>query len=207
MYTDSVSNFNRTIKGIFNIIDSTAKLNNDTNGGVLDMSYEYESLCGLAMIVMQNFINKISSECYRIEKSQYVNAGKTFTIGYKEYYRKLRAKGDKISGSNYTEIQLIYSLANSYKHRSESFILLCDDLDNSGSDYTELHERSYQSPNLKILLDFDLLTKINDDDPDWGIYPAYKGVLLMDGCLQGVTNRVIAWAQDRKIEINNNAVK
>ena len=57
-------NLSRIITGIKKIINTTVKYNKETGGGVLDLNEEFESIYGLALIAMQNYINMVCVDCY-----------------------------------------------------------------------------------------------------------------------------------------------
>ncbi|MEA4841412.1 MAG: hypothetical protein VB110_10460 [Bacteroidales bacterium] len=59
-------NLFRIISGIEKIVNTTVKYNRETDGGVLDLNEEFESIYGLALIAMQNYINMICVDCFII---------------------------------------------------------------------------------------------------------------------------------------------
>lgn len=63
-----------------------------------------------------------------------------------------RAQGGKISGSNYSKVELIYTLANAIKHRNELEIQ-CEKILWSSDSENELfaQESSYKGYTLKVL--------------------------------------------------------
>jgi hypothetical protein len=184
-------NLSRIITGIKRIVNATVKYNKETGGGVLDLNEEFESIYGLALIAMQNYINMICVDCFIIsgnsEKEQLEN-----------YSRIIRSEGDKILNSNYTKVELIYTLANAIKHRN-SLERQCERILKSSDSENEMfaQEHSYRPETLKVLNEFNLLTPLYSASCEWEIYPVVKGMRILDTKwdLQRITKELCQWGE------------
>jgi hypothetical protein len=196
-------NLFRIIAGIEMILKESFKYNKETGGGVLDINEECESIYGLALIAMQNYINMICVDCFII-------SGNTEKKQLNNYSRSICAEGDKILNSSYTKVELIYKLANAIKHRNE-LELQCDKILWSSDSENELFARndSYDKYTLPVLNDFDLLTPLNTASCRWEIYPVVKGMSILDvnWDLKKITIELCQWGKAAKRRANDEFLK
>jgi hypothetical protein len=192
-------NLFRIITGIEKIVSATVKYNRETGGGVLDLNEECESIYGLALIAMQNYINMTCVDCFNI-------SGNTEKKQLNKYSRSIRAEGDKILNSNYTKVELIYTLANAIKHRNELEIQ-CEKILWSSDSENEVFAKkdSYDKYTLPVLNDFDLLTPLNSASCEWEIYPVVKGMSILDTKwnLQRISKELCEWGDTAKRKAND----
>jgi hypothetical protein len=195
-------NLFRIIIGIKKIVNATVKYNKETGGGVLDLNEEFESIYGLALIAMQNYINMICVDCFIISG----NSGNPERKKLDEYYRSIRAQGEKILNSNYTKVELINTLANAIKHRN-SLERQCERILQSSDSENELFAKkdSYDKYTLPILNDFNLLTPLDSASCDWEIYPVVKGMRILDTNwdLKRITKELCQWGNAVKRKTND----
>lgn len=119
---------------------------------------ESEPICGLAFIAFQNYINSSVFDRFESLEKQYLK--------YKI--------GDVIKGTGRTDIELIISIANYFKHRD--------------------HPNNLTGETSKILNDFNLQF---DKDVDVTSSPIFKGleILSEDWDLQVVVKAVERWRE------------
>lgn len=198
--SDRDDNLRRIIVGIEKICEITSEFNEETGGGILDGDEESESIWGLAMIAMQNYINMTCVDCFIIN-------GLSDKNSLDDFSKKIRKSASRIPNSEYTFVELIYALANAIKHRNE-LELQCERTIKSDNSDNEKYaiEESYRGANLTILNAFDLLTPLRDTSNAWEIYPIIKGLEILDPDynLNNIAEKLFAWAIKVKWEANSN---
>ncbi|MEG0519305.1 MAG: hypothetical protein RR555_10640 [Bacteroidales bacterium] len=190
--SDRDGNLRRIIVGIEKALEITCEFNEDTGGGILDVDEELESIWGLALIAMQNYINMTCVDCFIISRP---------SEKLEKFSKKIRNNASKIPQSKYTFVELIYALANAIKHRNE-LELQCQRILMSYNSDDEKYatEESYREANLKILNAFNLLVPLRDTSSAWEIYPIIKGLEILDPkCkLDNIAEKLFTWANDVK---------
>ena len=176
---------------------------------------------------MQNYISTVSLECYIIynnaqgisilsadskddklkKPKEVAKKFKEFTDEFKEFTGKLRKKGNIVQNSQFSEIQLIWALANAYKHRSEEFGLILNNVLHDECWLMDMQTKSYKSDTKDILASLNLLTKFDGDTEfdycDWEIYPVLKGMRILGGDLLEVIKRLYEWENEQKLNSHN----
>ena len=199
-------NLFRIITGIKKIVNATVKYNEETGGGVLDLNEECESIYGLALIAMQNYINMTCVDCFIISG----NIGNPERKKLDKYYPSIRAQGEKIINSKYTKVELINTLANAIKHRN-SLEIQCERILQSLDSENVLFAKkdSYGEYTLEVLNNFNLLTPLNSDSCEWEIYPVVKGMGILDTKwdLQKIAMELCQWGYAVKRNTNDERFK
>ena len=207
------------INSMIESIESTYKETNGTEFGddsklgyigcAIDLNFELESLYGLALIAMQNYISAVSLECYIISNNAQgiriisIENKDNGLKRFKEFTKELRKKGNIVQNSQFSEIQLIWALANAYKHRPEEFGLILNNVLHDECWLMDMQTKSYKSDTKDILTSLNLLTPF-DGDPEfnyceWEIYPVLKGMRILGGDLLEVVKRLHEWEKEQKL--------
>lgn len=199
--SDRNDNLRRIIVGIEKTFEVTREFNEETGGGILDGDEESESIWGLALIAMQNYINMTCIDCFIINGLSDKNA-------LDDYSKEIRNSASIIPNSEFSFVELIYTLANAIKHRNElelqcERILMSHDSDNE----KYAIEESYRGVNLKILNAFNLLMPLRNSSKAWEIYPIIKGMEILDPDydLHNIAEKLFAWARKVKWDANKSA--
>lgn len=199
--SDRDDNLRRIIIGIEKTLEITRDYDQKTDGGILDGDEELESILGLALIAMQNYINMTCIDCFLIN-------GLSNKKDLVDYSQKIRKSALIIPHYEYSFVELIYTLANAIKHRNElelqcERILMSHDSDNQ----KYAIEKSYEGQNLVILNTFNLLTPLRSTSEAWEIYPIIKGMEILDHDynLYNIVDKLVVWARKVKRDANERA--
>lgn len=177
----------RITKGVISMIDSL-KVDN-----TVDLDFELESLYGIAFIAMQNYINATASDCFII--GHYDDDPKN---ELSKYAKELRKAGRKIDNSPYSNVDLIYTLANSAKHRYDNMEPLSYAIIKGAKYSPSTFLKSYIGYTREVLSHFDLLSPIDDNTGEWEIYPILKGLKYLGGNLSEIASALCSWGEDMK---------
>lgn len=150
----------------------------DVNGSIIDND-DLEFLYGSVIVVLQNYINYSIGDFIKAIEGIVVN--NNYIIDeVKERRKKMRKhfmrNGDKIQ-DKYTNIELIWALGNSLKHRDELEYniekLNFNDNPKEMTDYVK--SGSYIKDTKEILNSYGLL-----ETNDWELYPVLDGIEILN---------------------------
>lgn len=164
------SNLEFLIEGIEYSINRIVQYNKEAPDGLLDLEIELEGAYGLALIAMQNYINLTLVDCFIAsnikwdtpkEELEKLTDKKLLTFSQGAY------KNDYMYESGKTKVQLIVSLANSYKHRNDLELYIDKIYSNKELTLSESEKdkKGYNPNTSDVLNSFNLL-----ESDDWGIY-------------------------------------
>lgn len=186
------SNLEFLIEGIEYSINRIVQYNKEATDGLLDLEIELEGAYGLALIAMQNYINLTLVDCF-IASNINSDTPKEKLHTLKEKLRTFSQeayKNDYMYESGETKVQLIVSLANSYKHRNDLELYIDKIYSNKELTLSESEKdkKGYNPNTSDVLNAFNLL-----ESDDWGIYPVINGMEILDKDfnLQNIINHLL----------------